>query len=172
MMLKFAMVILVLALLYAAVFSLMNIMAPRFMMGSVFNTITVNALDKAEYAEYFHRIEYGQRIMGLFGLVVSLCGFILLFIGFRRSKKWAWWTFLFVGLFAFLWGMIYQLWGIIYHSVIISFNSNIPFHGIAILVFMAGLFIPVRSFFAKGVKKGSAGAGSNVSSDVKNEMKG
>ena len=147
---KIAVIILAIVMAYASVFSLINIITPGTMMGDVFRTMTGKAFDDIQDPEYLKKLESGQRIMGVFGLVTALAGLVILFLGFRRGHKWTWWFLLFGGCIAWLWGLIYQIWGLIFVGIIIAVRSSILFQSIIMLLFLVGFLIIFRTIFRKG----------------------
>jgi len=151
-MLKAAVIILAVVLAYAGIFSLVNIIRPRTMMGSVFETMTGKAFEEIRDSDYLRKLENGQRIMGVFGLLIATAGTLALCLGFRRTRRWAWWAFLFTGVFAWLWALVYQIWGLIFEGIITSIKSSILFQSIAMILLIVGLFLPFRLFFAKAPK--------------------
>ena len=150
-MLKIASVITAIVLAYAGLFSFMNVIAPRFMMGGAINSLLGIATDNNKQIEAMETLELGQRIMGAIGLVAVIIGFAVLFIGFYRAKIWAWWVLLVGGVISCIWGLIYPLWGLIFRGLIIAFRSNILYQLIVFAVFLVGLSIPINSFFKKDI---------------------
>jgi hypothetical protein len=148
-MLKLGAFILSIVLVYSGLFSMLNIIAPRFMMSDTINSLIGIGTDDSKKVEAMKSLEFGQRIMGGIGLVIVFLGFIVLFTGFWRSKKWAWWTFLVTGVISCIWGLIYQLWGLMFQGIILALKSNVIFQSIAVAVLMIGLIIPINSFFKK-----------------------
>ena len=155
-MLKIAVIILAIVMAYAGVFSLINIITPGTMMGGVFRTMTGKAFDDIQDPEYLKKLEFGQRVMGVLGLVTALAGLVILFLGFRRGYKWTWWLLLFGGCIAWLWGLIYQIWGLVFVGIIIAVRSSILFQSIAMLVFLAGFLIIFGTVFRKEGKREEA----------------
>jgi len=140
-MLKVATIILVIMLAYAGIYSIMSLIAPKVMMGSAFQSVTGETLESIQNPGYLKALLGGQRNMGLFALTTVISGFFVLFAGFRKGEKWAWWAFLVVGGLAWLWGLI--------NAIIIVDKVNLPMEIIGMVIFLVGLLIPVKVFFAK-----------------------
>ena len=141
-MLRVAVVILVIMLAYGGIFSLMNIIVPKAIMGSVLKATTGKTPDNAQDDGYAEALKFGQRNGGLFGLVTSISGFFILFAAFRKAQKWAWWAFLIVASIIWLWALVYQ-------GIVIGDKMNIPFAAIGIVLFLVGILIPIKAFFGK-----------------------
>jgi hypothetical protein len=140
-MLKVAVVILVIMLAYGGIYSLMSIFVPKAMMGSAFNARTGKALDSVQDADYLGMLVGTHRQLGLYALTTTIAGFFVLFAGFRKAQKWAWWSFLVVGGIAWLWGMI--------SAIIIVDKVNMPLQIIGMVLFLVGILIPIKAFFGK-----------------------
>ena len=152
-MLRVAFIILAVVVLYAGVFSIPNITMPRAMVGSVFESMTGKAFEDIRDSEHLKKLETGQRVMGVFGLIIAVAGAIVLYFGYRKACRWAWWAFLFAGIFAWLWGLVYQIWGLIFEGIIIAVKSSILLQSIAMLLLLVGLFVPFGLFFAKSAER-------------------
>ncbi len=148
-MLKIATLIIAIVLAYAGLFCLANIITPRFMMGETINSLFGMATDKDKQIDVMKSLEFGQKIMGVIGLIIVIFGFIVLFIGFWRAKKWAWWTFLIASVISGIWALIYPLWGLIFQGLIVAFRSNTFYQAITLVIFLIGLSMPINSFFKK-----------------------
>jgi hypothetical protein len=128
-------------LAYAGIYSIMNLIAPKVMVGSAFQAMTGEKLESVQNAGYLKILLSGQRNMGLFALTTVISGFFVLFAGFRKAEKWAWWAFLVVGGLAWLWGLI--------NAIIIGDKLNIPMELIGTVLFLVGLLLPVKVFFVR-----------------------
>ena len=124
-MLRVAVIILAIVVAYAGVFSIINIIMPRAMMGTVFESMTGMTFEGIRDSEHLEKLESGQRIMGILGLIAAVAGAITLCLGFRKARRWAWWAFLFAGVFAWFWGLVYQIWGLIFEGITISVRSSL-----------------------------------------------
>ncbi len=65
----------------------------------------------------------------------------VLFVGFKKGQKWAWWAFLFVGAIAWLYGLAMQ--------IIEKDTMNMIGHLIGTGLWLVGILLPVKTFFAK-----------------------
>jgi len=144
-MLKVAVIILIIMLAYGGIYSLMSIIVPKVMMKSAFAATTGKTLDNARDDGYMKALTGGRRNHGLYALTTTIAGFFVLFAGFRKAQKWAWWAFLVVGGIAWLWSLVY--------AIIIVDKVAIPFTAIGMVMFLVGLLIPIKAFFGKGAEE-------------------
>ena len=82
-----------------------------------------------------------SRHEGLFALASVIPTFFILFPGFRRSQRWAWWAILFTGLLAWGWGLGESLT----HRSWVNFFLQV--FGTALL--LEGLLLALKVFFPK-----------------------
>ena len=140
-MMRIAVLILVIMLAYAGIYSLMSIFVPKLVMESIFSAITDKPLSSIQDAGYLKALLGRQMHTGIYALTTVIAGFFVLFAGFQKAQKWGWWGFLIVGGIAWLWGLIY--------SIVIADNFNIIFMLIGTVLLLVGLFLPFKSFFGK-----------------------
>lgn len=143
-MLKVAVVVLIVMLAYGGIYSLMNIIVPKVIMKSSFKAVAGEALDTVKDANYLKALLGSYRGMGVYALATVIFGFFVLFAAFRKAQKWAWWSFLVVGGIMWLWGLI--------NTIVVVDTVNIILHAIGMVIFLVGLLIPVKAFFAKEAK--------------------
>ena len=144
-MLKVAVVILTVMLAYGCFYSLMGIVAPKLVIASSLVATAGKTLDDAKDAGYLKALTVSQRNVGVFALASAVSGFFVLFAAFQKAQKWAWWSFLAIGGIAWLGGLII--------TIAIGDKMNMIFHLIGLVIFLAGLLIPIKVFFAKDVAK-------------------
>lgn len=144
-MLKVAVVILVIGTIYAGIYSLMAIAIPKVMMQSTFKAITGKALDSVQDPDYLKALSEGQRATGFYALAAVIFAFFVLFTGFRKAQKWAWWAFLVGGGIAWLRGLV--------HAIAIVNKLHIPLQTIGMVLFLVGILLPIKEFFAKAVEE-------------------
>ena len=140
-MLKAAVIILIVMLAYGGIYSLMSIIAPKVTMKSALKVRAGKTIADAESDGYLSTLTGLQRHQGAFALTTTIAGFFVLFAGYRKAQKWAWWSFLIVGGIAWLWGLI--------TTIIIGDNINMILHVIGIVIFLVGILIPIKAFFGK-----------------------
>jgi hypothetical protein len=140
-MLKVAVIILVVMLVYATVYSLMDLIMPKVVMASVLMAASGKTVDDAQTDGYLKPLAISQRIIGVFALAATISGFFILFAGFRKAQKWAWWALLVVGGVAWFGGLII--------SIAIRDNTNMIFLIIGVVLCIAGVFLPIKSFFGQ-----------------------
>ena len=140
-MLKIAVIILAIIFGYSAVISLMDLIIPRVAMGSILKAVTGETLDSVQNAGYLKAIKLGVTSSGVFALSGTIVSFFILFTGFRKAQRWAWWALLIGGCVSGIGG------GIIPISIGDKVYSLIFIIGVAI--FLVGIFLPIKEFFAK-----------------------
>lgn len=146
-MLKVSVIILIIMLAYASVYTLMAIFMPKVVIASGFEAATGKALDSIQDAEYLSSLLRSQRNTGQYALTTVIASFFILFTGFRKAQRWAWWSFLVIGVLAWLWGVI--------NAVAIVDKQNLIMQAVGAVLFLVGVFLPVKAFFAKAA--GEAG---------------
>ena len=95
-MLKVAVVILVVMLAYATVYCLLGLIVPEVALKSNLGA-RGKTVDEVRNDGYLGIIATSQRNIGVFALATIISAFFVLFAGFRKAEKWAWWAFLVVG---------------------------------------------------------------------------
>jgi hypothetical protein len=144
-MLKVAVVILIIMLAYSGIYSLINVFAPKVLMKSSFKAITGQALDSVTDAGYLKALSGSHRYMGVYSIATVISGFFVLFAGFRKAQKWAWWAFLVVGGIMWLWGLI--------NAIIFVDVGNLIGHIIGLILLLVGILIPIKVFFVKAAEE-------------------
>ena len=86
---KAAMIVLVIALAYSGVYSIMVISATQFVVGSTYEGITGKELSSVQDAGYVETLVSVGRYMGVFALTTVILLFVVLFTGFKKTEKWA-----------------------------------------------------------------------------------
>ncbi len=81
------------------------------------------------------------RHMGVFAICITIAMFFVLFQGFRKTEKWAWWAFFLVGGIAYIYGLVVQ--------VIEKDMFNLILHIIGTGLIAIGLLLPLKAFFGK-----------------------
>jgi hypothetical protein len=140
-MLKVAVIILIVMLAYAGIYSLMSIFAPTVMMKSALTAATGKTIDNARSDGYLKALTVDQIKIGAFALATVASGFFVLFAAFQKAQKWAWYAFLVVGGIAWLNGLII--------TIATGDMMNMLLQIIGMVIFLVGLLIPIKVFFAK-----------------------
>lgn len=140
-MLKAAVIILIVMLAYAGIYSLMSIFVPTVAMKSALTATTGKTIDDARKDGYLNALMVDQIKIGAFALATVVSGFFVLFAAFRKTQKWAWYAFLFAGGIAWLNGLI--------TAIATRDMMNILLQIIGVVIFLVGLLIPIKVFFSK-----------------------
>ena len=138
---KLSVFTLAIMLIYAGVYSVMSIIRPETIVASTVKGATGKTLEDAQGAGYLKGFLVLSKDAGLYGLSTVVCGFFILFSGFRKARKWAWFAFLFGGGVAWIGGLI----------LVISIGDglNILIRAVGAAISAIGLLIPIKTFFGK-----------------------
>ena len=83
------------------------------------------------------------RHLGVASLAISIAAAFILFAGFRKAQRWAWWALLVTG------GLVTGFGTIV--NLVITNWFDFTTHLVALLWLLAGLLIPVKTFINKRV---------------------
>ena len=140
-MLKTASAILLLGLLFGTAYTLVIIVSPQTVANSTLEAradMTLANVQDQGAAETI--LTYGRH-MGVFGLTTNIAMFFVLFMGFKKAQRWAWWAFLFAGGIAWIFGLVTQ--------IAEGDMMNLIGHVIGIVLWLIGILLPIKVFFAK-----------------------
>jgi len=144
-MLKVAVIILVIVFGYSAVISLMGLIIPRVAMGSILKAVTGETLDNVQNTAYLKAIKVSVMSSAVFAVSGTIVSFFILFTGFRKAQRWAWWALLIGGCVSGIGG------GILPISIGDKVYSLIFIIGV--VIFLVGIFLPIKEFFGKAAEK-------------------
>jgi len=140
-MLKTASAILLLGLLFGTAYTLVIIVSPQTVANSTLEAradMTLANVQDQGAAETI--LTYGRH-MGVFGLTTNIAMFFVLFMGFKKAQRWAWWAFLFAGGIAWIFGLVTQ--------IAEGDMMNLIGHVIGIVLWLIGILLPIKVFFPK-----------------------
>jgi hypothetical protein len=139
-MVRVSTVILFVLFVLAAGYSIMAIFAPAIVLEADFQAITGKSYEEILPPEALRVSVSHIRHMEVFAVTTIVAGFFILFAGFRKAERWAWWAMLVIGVIA---------WG--YGAVINVLNGN-TLDSVVFLVgsvvFLVALFLPIKKFMA------------------------
>jgi len=144
-MLRLAVLILLVMLIYAGLYSVISIIKPEVIVGSTVKGAVSKSLEDAQRDGYLNAFLALCRGAGIFGLAATISGIFILLTGFRKARKWAWFAFLIGGGIAWLGGLILA----IFISDFLNTFIRLIGTGISVL----GLFLPFKAFFGKKQKE-------------------
>jgi hypothetical protein len=142
-MLKTATVVLFIGMLFAALYSLAIIVSPQTFANSTLEARAETKLENVQDPGAVETLIVETRHMGVFALTTSIAMFFVLFTGFKKGQKWAWWAFLFVGGIAWLYGLVMQIGE--------GDMMNLVGHVIGTALWLIGILLPLKAFFPKKV---------------------
>jgi hypothetical protein len=140
-MLKTASTVLLIGMLFAALYSLALIVTPQTFGESTLKARTGMELAAVQDQGAAGTIVVQTRHMGIFALTTSIAMLFVLFVGFKKGQKWAWWAFLFVGGIAWIYGLFMQ--------IIEKDMMNLIGHLIGTVLWLLGILLAVKAFFPK-----------------------
>lgn len=140
-MLKVCTIILLVLFVLTALYSLVDVIAPRITLEGDFHAITGKSFEGVlEGGSLFVPMLY-LRHMGVASLAISIAAAFILLAGFSKAQRWAWWALLVTGGLVLGFGTVVNL--------MIANWSDFAAHLVALLWLLGGLLIPVRVFFTK-----------------------
>ena len=140
-MLKVAVVILTVMLAYAAIYSLMALIVPKVILKSSIQATIGKTLEDAQDDGYLRVLTFIMINLGGISLSQLIASFFILFLGFRKAQIWAWLALLIIGCVG--WGV-----GLII-NIVSGDMTNMTLHIIGVVIFLIGIFLPVKEFFVK-----------------------
>jgi hypothetical protein len=140
-MLKTATAILLIGLLFGTVYTLVIIVSPQTVANSTLEARAETKLENIQDPGAAETIIVYARHIGVFGLTTNIAMFFVLFMGFKKTQKWAWWAFLFVGGIAWLYGLVTQIGE--------GDMMNLIGHVIGTGHWLIGILLPIKAFFPK-----------------------
>ena len=140
-MLKVAVVIAIIGTIYAGLYSLTAIIAPKVMMQSTFEAVTGKTVESVQDVDCLRVVSKQTRAAGFYALTAVIFAFFILFVGFRKAQKWAWWAFLIGAGIAWLWGII--------DGIVTGNNLHLLLHAIGLVLLLVAGLLPIKVFFAK-----------------------
>lgn len=148
-MFKIAATILLIGLLFGALYSIVVIVSPQTVVG---NRLKANAelqtpvVTQAYYDEARH--------LGANALAATIGALFILFAGFKKGQKWAWWALAFMGIFGWVYGLARFIVG--------GDVKNLIGFAIGTVLWLIGMLLPIMVFFHK---KSAAAAQSPTSQE-------
>jgi hypothetical protein len=132
-MLKTATTILLIGVLFGALYSVAVVFSPQTVAQSTLKTIQDRGAAEAFIGQTRH--------LGIFALATNIALLFILFAGFKKGQRWAWWAFLFVGGLAWIFGLVSE--------ILEKHTMNTIGHSIGTLLWLVGLLLAVKVFFPK-----------------------
>ena len=133
--------ILLIMLAYGGVYSVINIFVPEILIRGKFQKKTGESFDDIKNESFADVYLLANRYVGIFALTTVISGFFVLFAGFRKKEKWAWWGFLAIGGIVWIWGLV--------NGLIIGDALYLILQFVGLALFTAGILTPVKVFFEK-----------------------
>lgn len=139
-MLKVGTILLAIGLIFSGLYGLILAVSPGTLAGKTVE-VRGETLDAVKDTPAGQAFIVQTRQLGVEVACLSICAFFVLFAGFSKGAKWAWWAFLIVGGIGWIYGLITQ--------ILEGDMLNMTLHIIGIVILVFGLLLPVKEFFAK-----------------------
>lgn len=133
-MLKAASTILLVGLLFGVLYGVVVIVSPQTVVSSRLKTeaeLQSPVVMKAYLAEARH--------LGCFGLAATIGALFILFAGFKKGQKWAWWAILLMGIFGWAYGLV--------RYIMLHDTKNLIGFAIGTVLWLIGILLPIGAFF-------------------------
>jgi hypothetical protein len=140
-MLKVATILLVIMLVFAGLYALLVTFIPQFIAGSTMEARAGKAMGAITDADCADAFVIQTRHLGVMAVAVTIAMFFIVFAAFRKGQPWAWWCCLIAGLIVWGYG--------VYIQASEADIMNLVLHLVGTVLLLLGVFLPIRSFFAK-----------------------
>jgi len=114
---------------------------PTMMLEGDFQAITGKSYREILSPEAIRVSVSHTRHMMVIGITQKVAAFFILFAGFRKAERWAWWAMLVVGGIACVYGAVV--------NVLNGNTFDSAVHLVALVVLVVSLLLPVKKFLAK-----------------------
>ncbi|HUU26513.1 MAG TPA: hypothetical protein VM123_01760 [archaeon] len=114
---------------------------PTMMLEGDFQAITGKSYREILSPEAIRVSVSHTRHMMVIGITQKVAAFFILFAGFRKAERWAWWAMLVVGGIACVYGAVV--------NVLNGNTFDSAVHLVALVVLVVALLLPVKKFLAK-----------------------
>jgi hypothetical protein len=133
--------VVVLAIIFGGLYSILLVVAPRIIAESTLKARTGETLATVQDPGAGEALVVQTRHLGVFALCITIALFFILFNSFKNAERWAWWAFLIIGIIVWGYGLFMQ----------ISEKDmlNMILHLVGVVLWFVGIFIPYKLFFAK-----------------------
>jgi hypothetical protein len=140
-MLKVATVLMVIVMIFGGLYALFVTFAPQIIAGSTMEARAGKTLDQVTDGDCVDALIVQTRHLGVMAVGAVIALFFVVFTGFRKGEKWAWWCCLLAGL---------VIWGYgVYIQASEADMLNLILHLVGIILMLLSLLLPIRVFFAK-----------------------
>ena len=138
-MVRVSTVILFILFFVGAGYSIVIIVVPTMVLEGDFQAMTGKSYEEILAPEAVRVSVVHIRHMEVFAITTTVSGFFILFAGFRKAEKWAWWAMLVMGGIAWGYGAVL--------NVVIGNTFDSAVFLVGLVVFLVALFLPVKKFF-------------------------
>jgi hypothetical protein len=140
-MLKAGTIVLLVLFILTAGYSVVDIVAPWFTLEGDFQAVTGGSFEGVlEAGPLFVSMLY-LRHLGVASLAISIAAVFILFAGFSKAQRWAWWALLITG------GLVVGFATVVNFAIANWFDFTT--HLVVLVWLLAGLLIPVKVFFGR-----------------------
>jgi hypothetical protein len=140
-MIKVATILLVIMLVFAGLYSLLVTFAPHIIAGSTMEARAGKTMDAITDTDCAEALIVQTRHLGIMAVAVVIALFFIVFTGFQKGERWAWWCCLVTGV---------VVWGYgVYIQASEADMLNLVLHLVGTVLLLLGVLLPIRSFFGK-----------------------
>ena len=140
-MLKTATTILLIGVLFGTLYSVAVVVSPQTIARSTLKARVGIGLEAVQDRGAAETLVAQTRHLGIFALATNIALLFILFAGFKKGQKWAWWAFLFIGGLAWIFGLVTE--------ILEKDTMNTIGHSIGTLLWLVGLLLAMKVFFPK-----------------------
>jgi len=140
-MLKTATTILLIGVLFGTLYSVAVVVSPQTIARSTLKARVGIGLEAVQDRGAAETLVAQTRHLGIFALTTNIAMFFILFAGFKKGQRWAWWAFLFAGGIAWIFGLVTE--------ILEKDTMNTIGHSIGTLLWLVGLLLAMKVFFPK-----------------------
>jgi len=140
-MLRTATTILLIAMLFGTFYSLVVVFSPQMIVQSTLKAEAGIGIAEIQDPAVAKTLVGQTRHLGIFALTTNIAMFFILFLGFKKGQRWAWWAFLLAGGIGWIYGLVTEL--------LEKDTMNSVGHIIGTVLWLIGLLLAMKVFFPK-----------------------
>jgi hypothetical protein len=140
-MVKVSTVIIAVLLALSSAYSIAVLIAPAMVLEGDFRAMTGGSYQGVLEPDAVRVSLVHIRHMEVFAISAVISAFFILFAGFRKGQRWAWWAMLILGAIAWGYGTVLNL--------VIGNMFDFATFLVGLVVHMVALFLPIKAFFVK-----------------------
>jgi hypothetical protein len=140
-MLKAGTIILLVLLIVAGAYSVVDFVAPWSTLEGDFRAVTGEGYDAVGESGAIAVAVLYLRHLSVLSLTAAIASIFILLTGFRRGQRWAWWALLVTGILGWGFGTVINL--------LIGNTFDFATHLAGLVWLLVGLLLPIKTFFTR-----------------------